>query len=174
MTQLLKKLNEVMEKDKERELDGGKTESADEEKDELDEVRKVRKAEEQVAYLSELFEIYISDNIMLEYPNLFLVNRLSYREVHERQEIFGTLRPSAEHRVVQVTFKASHELYVRFSAVILSREFEVVAYFCQKGKEAGRSHKPLELAKFRDGPGVDWRGAFESVFLAFLGWYEKL
>ncbi|MBI3890562.1 MAG: hypothetical protein HY303_03425 [Candidatus Wallbacteria bacterium] len=172
MTDLMKKLNDVLERDKEAEQELSTAgEQAKPSPD--DQIRKVKKAEEQVIYLSDLFHGFVSDNIMLEYPNLFTVARLGYRQAAHKPEIFGTLRTSAEHRVIEVDFKANFLLFVRFSALILSREFEVVAYFCRRGQEAAVSEYPLQLAAFREGPTMDWKKAFETIFVKFLEWYEQ-
>jgi hypothetical protein len=172
MSDLYKKLNQVLEKDKESVKEAPVAESEDPEKVVADPIRKVRKAEEQVSYLSELFQLYMTDNVMLEYPELFTVERVGYREASRRPEIFGSLKASAEHRLVAVTFKTDNFFYVRFSAVILSRELEVMAYFWRRGAEKPREY-PVELARYREGLGVDWKQAFEGILFRFLEWYES-
>lgn len=174
MTDLLKKLNQVLEKDKEAEEKGlpPGEEAGDDAPDE-DPVRKVRKAEEQVAYLSNLLHEFVSDTVMLEHPGLFAVERMNYRQANRRLEVFKSLKPSAEHRFITVIFKNDFCLYVRFSAVILSRELEVQAYFCRRGAEAETTEQPIQLEEFQDGPKIDWKKAFESLFLQFLEWYER-
>ncbi|MBI4867421.1 MAG: hypothetical protein HY816_10770 [Candidatus Wallbacteria bacterium] len=174
MTDLLKKLNQVLEKDKEAELEAPAAQEPEKPASAADRVRKVKKAEEQVIYLSDLFHTFVTDNIQLEYPNLFTVARMGYRQAARRPEIFGMLRTSAEHRVIEVAFKTDFLLFVRFSAVILSRELEVVGYFCRRGNENAVTEFPLSLEAFRDGPSMDWKKAFESVFVRFLEWYEQL
>ncbi len=172
MPDLYKKLNQVLEKDKESVKEAPAAETDSLEKAAADPIRKVRKAEEQVSYLSELFQLYMTENVMLEYPDLFTVERLGYREASRRPEIFGALKASAEHRLVAVTFKTDNYFYVRFSAVILSRELEIMAYFWRRGQESAREH-PVDLSRFREGAGVDWKQAFESILFRFLEWYES-
>ena len=169
MTNLLSKLEEIIEEDKAKELPDEEAAPPHQEED----VRKLRQAEEQVAYLSELFEVYVQENVMCEYPGLFSVERLDQRELYRRESALGRLKPSAEHRIVEVVFKRDYFFCLRFSALILSREVEIMSHFFRRGAEDERVDLPLEPEKYRKGLTIDWRLAFEGQLLLFLNWYQK-
>lgn len=163
---LFKKLDRVID----QETTGEKPDPAEETGPRERPLQRLKRAREAVTYAANLFVKYVEKGIVPRYPGLFVVRRVEDRDAYDTPA-FGRLQPSAEHALARVTFKQINDLWIRFSAVILSDEMEVQTCYIRQSKVLKPEHRYVQLASHVKGGKVQWEGAFETVIADFVDWY---
>lgn len=164
---LFKKLDRVLDEETAGEA---KAKPGDEKAPKERPLQRLKRAREAVEYAADLFVKYVDRGIVPRYPGLFKVARVDERDAYDTPA-FGRLPPSAEHALARVTFKQINDLWVRFSAVILSDEMEVQTCYIRQSKVLKPEHRFVQLANHVQGGKVNWEGVFETVIADFVDWY---
>lgn len=171
---LFKKLDQVVEKEAQPpDLAGAGSISGEEHRALGTSRARMEQGRRAADFVAERFNRFILSKISPRYPGLFTVRTIPEREAYETHA-FGHLNPSAEHAICHVTFKGSNELYIRFSAIIMSAEFETEIGFRKARGDTETTRSMIRLKDHLKGEKIQWNGVFEAVLQEFIDWYSQV